>query len=178
MGGFPSGQREQTVNLPSQTSMVRIHPCPPKSFSLPGRHILREWRNWQTRMIQVHVFVRTCRFKSCFPHHGTLEKSRAPIFLCAEIPKPYPNDTQSSHVFNEGLHPVCRFAAHGVRHVTVAIQRECRGIMPHVFRRVLMSSPARRLFTAKVWRRSCTRWCSRPAAARMSWNSFQMVGCE
>ena len=36
----------------------------------------------------------------------------------------------------------------------------------------------RRLFTANVWRRSCTRWCSRPAAARMSWNSFQMVGCE
>ena len=29
MGGFPSDQREQTVNLPSQTSMVRIHPCPP-----------------------------------------------------------------------------------------------------------------------------------------------------
>ena len=29
MGRFPSGQREQTVNLPSQTSMVRIHPCPP-----------------------------------------------------------------------------------------------------------------------------------------------------
>ena len=133
MDGFPSGQREQTVNLPSQTSMVRIHPCPPKSFSPPRRRILREWRNWQTRMIQGHVFVRTCRFKSCFPHHGTLEKSRAPIFLCAEIPKPYPNDTQSSHVFNEGLHPVCRFAAHGVRHVTVAIQGERRGIVPHVF---------------------------------------------
>ena len=30
MEGFPSGQREQTVNLPSQTSMVRIHPHPPK----------------------------------------------------------------------------------------------------------------------------------------------------
>ena len=29
MGRFPSGQREQTVNLPSQTSMVRIHPHPP-----------------------------------------------------------------------------------------------------------------------------------------------------
>ena len=28
MGRFPSGQREQTVNLPSQTSVVRIHPCP------------------------------------------------------------------------------------------------------------------------------------------------------
>ena len=60
MGRFPSGQREQTVNLPSQTSVVRIHPCPPLN--------MREWRNWQTRMIQVHVYVRTCRFKSCFPH--------------------------------------------------------------------------------------------------------------
>ena len=29
MDGFPSGQREQTVNLPSQTSVVRIHPHPP-----------------------------------------------------------------------------------------------------------------------------------------------------
>ena len=27
--GFPSGQREQTVNLPSTTSMVRIHPHRP-----------------------------------------------------------------------------------------------------------------------------------------------------
>ena len=33
MGRFPSGQREQTVNLPSQTSVVRIHPCPPSPFS-------------------------------------------------------------------------------------------------------------------------------------------------
>ena len=30
MGGFPSGQREQTVNLLSVTSMVRIHLLPPK----------------------------------------------------------------------------------------------------------------------------------------------------
>ena len=29
---------------------------------------MREWRNWQTRMIQVHVLLRACRFKSCFPH--------------------------------------------------------------------------------------------------------------
>ncbi len=59
--GFPSGQREQTVNLPSQTSVVRIHPHPP-SF-------LREWRNWQTRTVQVRVKAISCRFKSCFPHH-------------------------------------------------------------------------------------------------------------
>ena len=28
MDRFPSGQREQTVNLPSPTSVVRIHPYP------------------------------------------------------------------------------------------------------------------------------------------------------
>ena len=28
--GFPSGQREQTVNLSSATSVVRIHPLPPQ----------------------------------------------------------------------------------------------------------------------------------------------------
>ena len=30
MEEFPSGQREQTVNLPSTTSVVRIHPLPPR----------------------------------------------------------------------------------------------------------------------------------------------------
>ena len=73
--------------------------------------------------------------KCCITTRTTeiLDLQGFPIFLCAEIPKPYPNDTQSSHVFNEGLHPVCRFAAHGVRHVTVAIQRERCGIVAHVF---------------------------------------------
>ena len=32
MVGFPSGQREQTVNLPSQTSKVRILPPPPSLY--------------------------------------------------------------------------------------------------------------------------------------------------
>ena len=31
MGEFPSGQRGQTVNLLSTTSVVRIHSPPPKS---------------------------------------------------------------------------------------------------------------------------------------------------
>ena len=73
MGRFPSGQREQTVNLPLLASVVRIHPCPP---------YLREWRNWQTRMIQVHVYVRTCRFKSCFPHRPeVVVNQQLPDFL-------------------------------------------------------------------------------------------------
>ena len=35
------------------------------------RHIfinMRIWRNWQTRMVQVHVRATSCRFKSCYPH--------------------------------------------------------------------------------------------------------------
>ena len=35
MEGFPSGQRGQTVNLLSTTSMVRIHLPPPKIRVLP-----------------------------------------------------------------------------------------------------------------------------------------------
>ena len=34
MGRFPSGQREQTVNLPLSASVVRIHPCPPSSAGM------------------------------------------------------------------------------------------------------------------------------------------------
>ena len=44
-GRFPSGQREQTVNLPTMSSVVRIHPFPPQKngrqsdvrFSVVGR---------------------------------------------------------------------------------------------------------------------------------------------
>ena len=36
MGGFPSGQREQTVNLSSMTSVVRIHHLPPKQKRHPS----------------------------------------------------------------------------------------------------------------------------------------------
>ena len=28
----------------------------------------REWRNWQTRTVQVRVSASSCRFKSCFSH--------------------------------------------------------------------------------------------------------------
>ena len=32
-------------------------------------NIMRIWRNWQTRMVQVHMKAISCRFKSCYPHH-------------------------------------------------------------------------------------------------------------
>ena len=39
--GFPSGQREQTVNLPSSTSKVRILPPPPSPHAMPSIIYLR-----------------------------------------------------------------------------------------------------------------------------------------
>ena len=30
---------------------------------------MRIWRNWQTRMVQVHVRALSWRFKSSYPHH-------------------------------------------------------------------------------------------------------------
>ena len=38
MEGFPSGQRDQTVNLPALPSMVRIRP-PPPSFLMSFRQL-------------------------------------------------------------------------------------------------------------------------------------------
>ena len=58
-------------------------------------------------------------------------------FVRPQILKPDPNDTQSSRfrgqIADEGLHPVGALAAHGRRHVSVAVQGERCGVMPHVF---------------------------------------------
>ena len=43
---FPSGQREQTVNLSSMTSVVRIHhlpPCYPNTIDAAGESARRSW---------------------------------------------------------------------------------------------------------------------------------------
>lgn len=34
---------------------------------------MHPWRNWQTRMVQVHIFERKCRFNSCRVHHKKLD---------------------------------------------------------------------------------------------------------
>ena len=34
---------------------------------------MHPWRNWQTRMVQVHIFERKCRFNSCRVHHEKLD---------------------------------------------------------------------------------------------------------
>ena len=36
--------------------------------SLTGQVKMQVWRNWQTRMVQVHMSASSCRFKSCHLH--------------------------------------------------------------------------------------------------------------
>ena len=55
------------------------HLAPPRFSTLNRVKIQREklnmriWRNWQTRMVQVHMNANSCRFKSCYPHHEKLD---------------------------------------------------------------------------------------------------------
>ena len=44
---------------------------------------MRIWRNWQTRMVQVHMNASSCRFKSCYPHQSraSTRKSRSGFLL-------------------------------------------------------------------------------------------------
>ena len=45
---------------------------------------MRIWRNWQTRMVQVHMNASSCRFKSCYPHQTESERnSRSDSFFGA-----------------------------------------------------------------------------------------------
>ncbi len=50
--------------------------APPRFSTLNRVKIQRKklnmhpWRNWQTRMVQVHIFERKCRFNSCRVHHN------------------------------------------------------------------------------------------------------------
>ena len=47
LDGFPSGQRGQTVNLLSVTSVVRIHPHPLRIFRM--LHIVAGWSSLEAR---------------------------------------------------------------------------------------------------------------------------------
>ena len=55
------------------------------------------------------------------------------LYARTQIPNPYPNLRSSGQIANEGLYPVGAFTTHGRRHMSVAIQSECRGVMPHIF---------------------------------------------
>ena len=47
-GRFPSGQREQTVNLPTMSSVVRIHPFPPQKKDVKTTSFFCGGKGWIT----------------------------------------------------------------------------------------------------------------------------------
>ena len=84
MGRFPSGQREQTVNLPSPTSMVRIHPCPPSSAGMAELADALDSGSSESNFMQVQVLFpapnrpligRFFLYKTddCFSHSSRLQ---------------------------------------------------------------------------------------------------------
>ena len=64
-----------------------IHSCSGK----PLRAETQEWRNWQTRRLQVPVVAISCGFKSRFLHfkfyRGKCERPRKSVFI--RIPRPF-----------------------------------------------------------------------------------------
>ena len=79
MEGFPSGQREQTVNLPSQTSVVRIHPLPPARMAELADALVSGTSEDPFMQVQV-LFLAPRRSKGRF----------APIFFFKENHPPAP----------------------------------------------------------------------------------------
>ena len=100
-GRFPSGQREQTVNLPTMSSVVRIHPFPPQKngrqsdvrFSVVGRGGLtnhgpkRAWfgdpRSGRFREVAANLLSKTKSGKRTSTHLTRGTKFMVPTF-CAE----------------------------------------------------------------------------------------------
>ena len=77
MDGFPSGQRERTVNPLSQTTMVRIHPRPPN----PSPRTAGVWI-WEKPIICGHGGIgRRVRFRSVWgqPREGSSPFARTTI---------------------------------------------------------------------------------------------------
>ena len=67
------------------------HFTPPRFSTLNRVKIQREklnmhpWRNWQTRMVQVHIFERKCRFNSCRVHQLLKGIYKGILFSYAEV---------------------------------------------------------------------------------------------
>ncbi len=49
---------------------------------------MRIWRNWQTRMVQVHVRAISWRFKSSYPHHKG-DSCICDCLFCLSVKKPF-----------------------------------------------------------------------------------------
>ena len=69
MGRFQSGQMDQTVNLTSSTSVVRIHLCPPQKRHTKRYVFFVHCRDdWWNAVLSVVRANEQKRYSSCFSH--------------------------------------------------------------------------------------------------------------
>ena len=81
MDGFPSGQREQTVNLPAPLSVVRIHPRPP-SKSTANRGAFA-YIAYKLRLLIIYLGFQLYNTKSAV--YGKYNVKCAISVICAKI---------------------------------------------------------------------------------------------
>ena len=90
MGRFPSGQREQTVNLPSTTSVVRIHPCPPKNRLVKASRFFYPLRkHWQSGDGSLIARVKYAKFR-CAAVVAPYKTAIGMIYFLGRAHKPRP----------------------------------------------------------------------------------------
>ena len=124
MDGFPSGQREQTVNLPAPLSVVRIHPRPPKkrntSVNRPCFVFLTDMR-WTNKIFLQKNLVRE-------PTRSVSSKGRA---------RPRPLSTLRDYI---DLQVIANYANqchvlyyHTARNIILIIEKHAKTILLSVF---------------------------------------------
>ena len=75
-------QKVVALTALSSSGKLRVHAVDAKA---PGSREPK-WRNWQTRVVQVHVLAREWRFESSFRHQNLVPERRAgfiPALCCA-----------------------------------------------------------------------------------------------
>ena len=93
---------------------------------------MRIWRNWQTRMVQVHVRAISWRFKSSYPHH----RRRKHYFLAATFLQKSPFALNAAAPCSQKSplsSPVCLQARSQRQAVATSFLRYCalRALKPH-----------------------------------------------
>ena len=88
MEEFPSGQREQTVNLSAMPSVVRIHPLPPKAL-----------KALQIGCFKAFYFVKNNLFFVLFLNIHSMKKCRKMPVIVSEIVLPIPAIISNTQFF-------------------------------------------------------------------------------
>ena len=136
MGGFPSGQRGQTVNLLSTTSVVRIHHLPPKkrvqicalfcfTLKIENRSSGFESRLLATCWMHVATGVAFPQKSESTTFHQRREyKSVLSFVLCGKQKSPYQGKSEKPYQLIPALSVAARHLSQRERQVWIARKRK------------------------------------------------------